>query len=367
MTQAARVIDVDFSLAIHNRTGKYFIGKDILADNADRLGTVLYCRLTGGDMPPPSLIGRVAARLSDMELRRRARGAFVPLPRSRRANPVLHLDPLSTLWHDLRPCDAVLVHDVGPVTLPALFPPAVTAFYRAVYAYIAERRPICVFVSQASRAEFTALAGAAPAMSVVYPPVRFGGGAEGSAIPGITPPFLLTVGSIGARKAQARAVRAYAASGLHAQGVSYVLCGGPEEPGFAEAAAEADATPGVVRLPYVSDAQLAWLYRNAVGFVLTSLLEGFGMPVAEAMAHGLVPLVSAGSVLEEVAGPTGLSCDPTDEAAVAAAMRALIAMPEAERARRRAAMPAQLARFSRGAFRQGWASVVDAMLAAPAP
>jgi hypothetical protein len=37
---------------------------------------------------------------------------------------------------------------------------------------------------------------------------------------------------------------------------------------------------------------LRWLYANAIGFVLVSLLEGFGVPVAEAINRGILLLVS---------------------------------------------------------------------------
>ena len=48
--------------------------------------------------------------------------------------------------------------------------------------------------------------------------------------------------------------------------------------------------------------------------------------MAEAIGRGLVPLVSAGSVLEEVAGPDALAADPFDDGAVAAGMAQLCEM-----------------------------------------
>ena len=44
--------------------------------------------------------------------------------------------------------------------------------------------------------------------------------------------------------------------------------------------------PGVVALGYVDDADLPALYSGADAFVLPSLYEGFGIPVAEALACG---------------------------------------------------------------------------------
>ena len=95
--------------------------------------------------------------------------------------------------------------------------------------------------------------------------------------------------------------------------------------------AAAAAAAGVQLLSYVSDAELIWLYDNALGFVLVSKLEGFGVPVAEAIARGLIPIVSKNSVLEEVSGPSALKADPNDVEEIALRMRQLVTMTAADR------------------------------------
>ena len=67
----------------------------------------------------------------------------------------------------------------------------------------------------------------------------------------------------------------------------------------------------------------AW-YEAADVFCLPSLHEGFGLPVLEAMAHGVPVVTSAGTATEEVVGDTGLTVDPTDEWAIAGALRAVL-------------------------------------------
>ncbi len=54
------------------------------------------------------------------------------------------------------------------------------------------------------------------------------------------------------------------------------------------------------------DQKLAHLYQACDAFLLTSLGEGFGMPVWEAQATGLPVIASDNSVLAEVAGPDAL-------------------------------------------------------------
>ena len=60
--EALPLVDVDFSLAIHNRTGKYFIGRDLIEGVPERMGRIYYWLLPL-DAPPRGLFGRVIGRL----------------------------------------------------------------------------------------------------------------------------------------------------------------------------------------------------------------------------------------------------------------------------------------------------------------
>jgi glycosyltransferase involved in cell wall biosynthesis len=76
----------------------------------------------------------------------------------------------------------------------------------------------------------------------------------------------------------------------------------------------------------VSDERLEQLYAGADLFVLPSRFEGYGMAIADAIAHGL-PVIgtTAGAVPDTVPDGTGVLVPPDDAAALAAALRRLIA------------------------------------------
>jgi len=68
----------------------------------------------------------------------------------------------------------------------------------------------------------------------------------------------------------------------------------------------------VTWLGEVSDEELARLYRGARCLVYASLYEGFGLPVAEALACGCPVVTSADSAMAEVAGDDAVYVDPYD-------------------------------------------------------
>lgn len=78
---------------------------------------------------------------------------------------------------------------------------------------------------------------------------------------------------------------------------------------------------GAVELPgWVSREELMALYQRAWAFISPTLFEGFGMPVAEALAAGIPTACSAIEPLRSVAGSAALLFDPGSEAAILEAM-----------------------------------------------
>ncbi|WP_417257201.1 glycosyltransferase family 4 protein [Celeribacter halophilus] len=361
------MLDVDFSLAIHNRTGKYYLGLDIIDTLAPRIETIIYGRRS--HIGRTDLERRIWGRLYHWETKARV---FHPrvlrlLPKMRSENTVLHLDPLTSLNHHLKSKDIILCHDIGPVTHPQYFDVDTGALYKQAYAEIQQAKCHMIFVSDTSRQEFHKIYGNDFSSSTrIYIPTRVGINKETSVRPDQAPTpykYFLTVGSIGRRKNQATSIKAFAKSGLVDQGYEYILTG-PDEPGADEVKLLAKQTPGVRILGYVSDPELVWLYQNATAFVLMSHLEGFGMPVVEAANMNVPCLVTQKSVLEEVGGSHIFSAPADDVVQIASQMQSLSAMPSDERQ----AMANKAREFAQSVFERNtilaqWDKVVSDILA----
>ena len=105
--------------------------------------------------------------------------------------------------------------------------------------------------------------------------------------------------------------------------------------------------PGrVVRLHYVEQRDIVALYQSAECLLFPSVYEGFGLPVAEAMAAGLPVVAARAASVPEVGGDTVSLVPPGDAEALAAAVKGVITLsPEAREARVAKARERALSRF----------------------
>ncbi|MEA2097796.1 MAG: glycosyltransferase family 1 protein [Patescibacteria group bacterium] len=76
----------------------------------------------------------------------------------------------------------------------------------------------------------------------------------------------------------------------------------------------------IVLKSYISEKEKNKLYQNADVFVLPSFYEGFGLPVLEAMSHGIPVICSKTSSLSEIAENAALLVDPNNPKKIAEAI-----------------------------------------------
>lgn len=80
----------------------------------------------------------------------------------------------------------------------------------------------------------------------------------------------------------------------------------------------------VFYLGYVPEADIPALTAGAAAFAYPSLYEGFGFPVAQAMAAGVPVVTSNTSCLPEIVGEGGICVDPRSAAGIAAALNRIL-------------------------------------------
>ena len=145
--------------------------------------------------------------------------------------------------------------------------------------------------------------------------------------PGVAPynlpfPYLLCVSNRKLHKNEFRTVEAFARSRLP-ETMRLVFTGEPT-PELADCIEHNHVSERVQFLGLISDAHMPSLYRSAEALIFTSLYEGFGLPVLEAMACGTPVVTSNTTALPEVAGDSAQLVDPTSVDQIAAAVKRII-------------------------------------------
>src|SRR6266511_2622285 len=157
-------------------------------------------------------------------------------------------------------------------------------------------------------------------------------------------PYLLAVGTFEPRKNLPALLDAFRLLRREGRDLQLVVVG---RQAFTQLLPLGDLAPHVRLTGSVPDEELHALYAGAACFVMPSLLEGFGLPLAEAMAAGVPAVASDIPALREVGGETVRYADPHDPEGFAAAVRAALDDREGSQLRAAAAR-GRARRFRRG-------------------
>ena len=141
---------------------------------------------------------------------------------------------------------------------------------------------------------------------------------------GVSKDYILTLGTIVPHKNLITLVRAMKILRGEGELSSQLLVAGAmgnKSSDFLKAVQSLGLTDKEIRfLGFVPDEDLPALYSGSSLFVLPSLYEGFGLPLAEAMACGAPVVASNASSIPEVVGDAGLLVPPTEPGAFAEAI-----------------------------------------------
>jgi glycosyltransferase involved in cell wall biosynthesis len=201
----------------------------------------------------------------------------------------------------------VTVHDIAPMLQldHRWWKVLKRAKYRARYRRTVERAHAIVTDSLFSRRELVEKVRADPALISVAPlaadDLTIDGADDDAPLrrAGVSGPFFLTVGGQDARK-NLRTLYS-AMHELWSRGVHFPLVQCGPAPARETRALLGNA-PWLRHVGFVTDTQLATLYRRCTALVFPSRYEGFGLPVAEAMRAGAPVICTRESSLPEVAG-----------------------------------------------------------------
>jgi alpha-1,3-rhamnosyl/mannosyltransferase len=141
---------------------------------------------------------------------------------------------------------------------------------------------------------------------------------------GLKRPFVLFLGTIEPRKNLDTLLSAYEGLPADMRAEFELVVAGPSGWASAETMARLGA---VRRLGYVPEADVAALTAAATVFAYPSLYEGFGFPVAQAMAAGTPVVTSNVSSLPEVTGDAAALVDPRSVSEVRGALARLLTDP----------------------------------------
>jgi glycosyltransferase involved in cell wall biosynthesis len=259
----------------------------------------------------------------------------------RRTHADVFHSPVNVLPQRLPCASVVTVHDLAFVHYPQYFRPARRLYQRVFTRRSVRAATIVLAVSESTKRDLVQHFGAiADHIRVVYTaidpdfqPVRDGEAlAAFRARHQLPQRYLLFLGTIEPRKNLLELLEAYARLRAHAPETPPLVIAGAKG-WYYQAVFDRVRTLGIERhitfAGYVVRGEQPLWYSGAELFVYPSLYEGFGLPVAEALACGTPVITSSVSSLPEAGGRVAVLVAPGDPDRLAHAMRSVLADPGA--------------------------------------
>lgn len=229
------------------------------------------------------------------------------------------------------------IHDLIPLRFPKISHPKIVAAHKARLRWVKKEVDKIIAVSEFTKKEIIEVLGINPDRVVVIheapdPGMKPASNKEVEETKkkfGISGDYLLVVGA-DPRKNIPAIIQAYGRMRKNMTRTDLVITGRPWE--------NIPNTAGVKALGHVNREELAGLYSSAQALVYTSLYEGFGLPILEAMQVGCPVVTSNISSMPEVAGNAAVLVDPTKPKEIAEGIKkALLDRKKwSERGRKRA-------------------------------
>ncbi|MHB0776574.1 glycosyltransferase family 4 protein [Halomonas sp. WWR20] len=218
---------------------------------------------------------------------------------------------------------ALTIHDISFLVHPELHPPTRLSYITTRLGPSIERASHIIVVSRFTfDAVRTELGVPASQMSIVSPaadkefqPISAEEARHVRQRFSLPEKYILSVGTLEPRKNLSRLLKAYEGLPDKLRHEWPLVCIGGK--GWNDTNLNADIAylerrGELIRLGYVDQADLPKIVAAAGLMAYVSVYEGFGMPVAEAMACGVPVMTSRDSAMEEIAGERAFYVDPFD-------------------------------------------------------
>jgi len=263
----------------------------------------------------------------------------------RRIEGDLYIGSMFDAAEDAGAPSATTIHDLSFLRYPDMMPPALTDYTTQAAQHAARTSGVILTVSESVRHEIAGHYGL-PLNQIVAlcngvddclgtppPEGTWVGASTKYAIPR---PYILAVNLTHGRKNAARLFQAYARL-VHGkrEAPALVVAGGwsISACNLWRMAYDAGVHDRVVVTGYIARLELLSLYAHASAVCMPSLYEGFGVPIAEAMALGVPVVTSDRGAMREVAGESAILVDPEDVSSICSGLeRALDDGPSRTRA-----------------------------------
>ena len=253
-------------------------------------------------------------------------------------------------------CPVVLtIYDMTFVRLPERFPTLKRLYLQSITRWSARRAAAITVISQSTKDDVVQFCGVPESRVTVtycgvdeqFHPYNRVEVEAFRAAKGLPAHFILYLGTLEPRKNVSQLVRAYAALRSNGSERTRLVIAGAKGWGYDEvfaAVEQSGVTADVTFAGFIAPEELPLWYNAADVFAYPSHYEGFGLPVAEAMACGTPAITSNVSSLPEVAGDAALMVAPDNVQALTEALSGVL-HDKALRAQMRERGLAQAARF----------------------
>ncbi|MBV9709818.1 MAG: glycosyltransferase family 4 protein [Ktedonobacteraceae bacterium] len=246
---------------------------------------------------------------------------------------VLH-SPVNVLpaWLPSSCASVVTLHDLAFLRFPEVLTRARRLYHRTFTVHSLKQATMLIAVSESTRQDVHELVGIPlERIQTVYPCIneRFSNVVEEGQRTmfrqnkGLSEGYILYLGTLEPRKNITTLIDAYAQ--LRRNSLvreKLVLAGGKGwlYDAIFEKVRQLNMEADVIFPGFIADSEQALWYAAASAFVYPSLYEGFGLPVAEALASGVPTVTSNVSSLPEAGAGVALCVDPCDAQALSEAM-----------------------------------------------